>query len=210
MRSTLPRLALAFALAAPATPALADDEYGAITATVDFMMGSAPVGDRHGFVAPGGHLDVGFGVRRWRLAAELDTGLWTEPTEGADDAVMSRSGSFRRYGMALRFRLKERELGGSGRPRAALGMYVEAGLGRQRVALPEPEAAVVTRGDLVLGLGTELVIGTRKRFGANFGVRTVIAREPEPGAAALGACAACGRRGHDVAFLYVFGFRFGR
>ena len=191
-----------------ASPTFADDEHGAITGTANFMMSAAPVGDRHGLLAPGGHLDVGFGVRRWRLAAETDLGLWSEPTE-ADTEPASRSGSFRRLGMALRLRMKERRFGGEGRPRAALGIYLETGLGQQRIALPEP-TTTVTRSDVMLGLGTDLIIGSRARFGGNFGVRALISREPEPEVEPRGLCARCGRRGYDVAFLYTFGFRFGR
>ncbi len=197
----------ALVLAGVVAPAAAsDDERGSITATANFALGSSAVGDAPGVLAPGGHFDVGFRVRRWRLAAEVDTALWSNP-KAPDDRP--ESGSFLRGGIALRWSALEmttrpRE----GRPGGAYRIYLEGGIGRQRIDAP---GLALGRNDVMLGLGIapELSFG-RVLFGANFGLRVLIANAPDD-QLARSVCADCrGTRRHDLTLLYVFGFTFGR
>lgn len=195
---------------APTPAAAADDEPGSITATTNFVLGAVSVGAVHGFLAPGGHFDVGFRVRRWRLAAEAQTGLWTTPAAPGEPSV---SGSFRRVGMALRWTWKELVIErGARRPAARFRGYVEAGLGREHARMP---GVSIARGDVMLGFGVapEVHLG-RVLFGATFGIRALISRAPDDEVIARGTCAACtpsGRDGgHDLALLYTMGFTFGR
>ncbi|MDQ3369565.1 MAG: hypothetical protein M3680_29405 [Myxococcota bacterium] len=196
-------------VAAPTVAAADDDDPGSITTTLAFAVGSSSVGATDGVIAPGGHFDVGFRVRRWRLAAELDTALWS--TQGLPDDV-SESGSFVRGGVALRWHVmdevtRKREH----RPSAAYRIYVEGGVGRQRVQAPGLDVA---RGDVMLGLGVapEIALGS-VLFGATFGLRVLIAHAPDaPGdRIARSTCTDCtaGAR-HDVTLLYVLGITVGR
>ncbi len=204
---TLPALAALAMVGGLGIPtAAADDSPGSITATVNFALGSSAVGDSPGFLAPGGHFDLGFRVRRWRLAAELDTALWSKLRQPDDLPV---SGSFVRAGVALRWSLLEMLAHARGeRPAVAYRIYVEAGLGRQRIEVP---GIALSRNDVMIGLGVspEISFG-RALFGANFGMRVVIANAPEDQIART-ACMTCSPTGHhDLTLLYTFGFVFGR
>lgn len=200
--------AVVLAAAGPPTPAAAApaDEPGSITATTNFTLGAVSVGDVHGFLAPGGHFDLGFRVRRWRLAAEAQTGLWS--IERPPEAPY-QGGSFGRYGMALRYAWKELGYEKAGhRPAVRFRSYVELGVGRQRV---RTDHASVARGDVMLGFGVapEIRFG-RGSFGASFGIRALVARAPDIDVIARGACSACGPAGYDLALLYMMGITFGR
>jgi hypothetical protein len=191
-------LATVLTLAAPAS---ADSGTG-ITATTSFMLGSFQIGDSHGFQAPGGHFDVGFRVRRWRLAAELDRGLWSEPR-----ASMSpdHSGGFSRLGMSLQWAWKELERPArEHKPDVRFRGFVELGLGRQHVTTPLIDIA---RNDMMVGLGvsTDMAFG-KALFGAVFGVRMLISREPQT---TIARGMSQSDRSFDLALLYVFGLRFG-
>lgn len=208
MRTVLLTLVTVGALAAPA----AADEGTGITVSTQFQLGSVKLGDMHGLLAPGGHFDLGFRVRRWRLAAELDTGLWSEAHPAGE--TMYLSGGFTRAGMALQWDWKDLEMrSGDNKPVHFRG-YVEVGLGRQvidrHVRTPAGEVALgeVARNDIMLGIGMapELRLGPAL-FGASFGVRMLIARAPQTTLARGGD--ASSERSLDVALLYVFGLRFG-
>ena len=193
-------------LGALASPAAAEGEgRGSITTTVDFALGSSSAGDALGMLAPGGHFDLGFRVRRWRLAAELDTALWSNPAAPKDHP---ESGSFTRGGVALRWNLMDlASPAGDQRPGAAYRIYVEGGLGRQRVHAP---GITVARGDVMLGLGVapELAFG-RALFGANFGVRALISEAVDDQIART-VCEACRPvTRHDLTLMFVFGFTVG-
>lgn len=190
-------------LACNAATAAADD--GGITVTTSFVMGSLEVGHTHGMLAPAGHLDLGFRVRRWRLAAEAQSGLWSEPHE---PDVPYTSGRLTRVGMALQWTWKDLALPRrTGKPDATFRGFVEVGLGRQHV---ETELGEVSRNDVMLGLGMspELKFGNIL-FGATFGVRLVVARAPTT-TIARGESTMTSQPALDTALLYVFGVRFGR
>lgn len=200
-------LALLVGLAAlPVAADASDDPPGSITATVNFELGSSAAGGKAGFLAPGGHFDVGFRVRRWRLAAELDAALWSNQV--ASDAL-PESGSFRRGGMALRWTALEMTTpAGEFHPGAAYRIFVEGGIGHQRIEAP---GVAVGRNDVMIGLGIapELSFG-RVLFGTNFGVRALISSEPGD-ALARSSCTDCRASArHELTMLFSFGFTIGR
>ncbi len=184
-------------------PTAAADGGTGITVTTAFMMGSFKVADTHGFQAPGAHVDLGFRVRRWRLAAEIETGLWSEPHTMTEEYT---SGGFSRLGMALQWAWKDLEIPlREGRPSGHFRGFVEVGLGRQHIGTDLGE---VSRNDVMLGLGMspDLRIG-KVLFGATFDVRMLISRAPTT-TIARGATINSDPS-LDVALLYVFGMRFG-
>ncbi len=197
------RFLLALALVATLASTASADGGTGITVTTSFMMGSFKVADTHGFQAPGAHVDLGFRVRRWRLAAEAQTGLWSEPHEPSE---MYRSGGFTRLGMALQWAWKDLEIPlREGRPDGHFRGFVEVGLGRQHV---DGAIGEISRNDVMFGVGMspDLRIG-KVLFGASFGVRMLIARAPTM-TIARGASSSS-EPSLDVALLYVFGLRFG-
>lgn len=202
MRSALLALIVVGALAPPAA---ADDEDAAITVTTSFALGSMKIGDAHTYQAPGSFFDLGFRVRRWRLAAEAQTGMWSEVTGGEDN---DNSGGFTRLGMALRFNWRDLEMSPAGRPHMNFRGFVEVGLGRQYLDGPGFD---LSRNDIMLGVGVapEFKFKGRFRFGATFGIRMLVSRAPVT-TIARGSCASCSDPGHDLALLYVFGFTWGR
>jgi hypothetical protein len=188
-------------LGALATPATADDGTG-ITATTSFMMGSFQIADSHGMQVPGGHFDLGFRVRRWRLAAELERGLWSIARE---ESAPYHGGAFTRLGVAIQWAWKELELPERvGKPTGRFRGFVEVGLGRHHV---ETDHLEVTRNDAMLGLGmsADLKLG-KVLLGGVFGVRMLISREPQT---TIARGMSSRDRELDLALLYVFGFRFG-
>jgi len=208
MRRHLPPAGLALVvLGLLADPAAADDtDQGGITAAINFALGSAQVDDAHGFIAPGGHFDLGFRVRKLRLAAELETGLWSNQSVPQDEP---HTGSFRRFGVALRWNvldlaIEKREH----RPASNFRGYVEGGAGRQHIDAP---GLAVSRYDVMLGMGVspEIKLGPML-FGANFGIRIMISNAPND-SIARGVCSSCtASAGHDIALLYVLGFVVGK
>lgn len=201
MRS--PALALVI-IGALASPAAAEyDEHSNITLTTAFVMGSFKVADTHGFEAPGGHFDLGFRVRRWRLAAEAEFGLWSRPD---DDPTADASGGFRRLGMALQWSFKDLLVpANTNRPSPShFHGYLEVGLGRQHV---DSDLGSFGRNDVMLGLGMapELRLGPAI-LGADFGVRVLISRAPTT---TIARGTTTNEPSLDVALLYVFGLRFG-
>lgn len=204
MRISLLAIVLVGALAPPASAGSDDSsERANISVSTAFVMGSFKIADNHGFQAPGGHFDLGFRVRRWRLAAEAQLGLWSKPD---DDPSTYHGGGMRRLGMALQWSFKELLVPPhSGRPKASrFHGYVELGLGRHSV---ETDLLSVARNDLMLGIGIapELRLGPAL-LGGTFGVRMLISRAPTT-TIARGATAS--DPSLDVAMLYVFGLRFG-
>lgn len=200
MRTALLAVAVVGALASAAA---AEDDTSNITMTTAFAMGSFKVADTHGFAAPGGHFDLGFRVRRWRLAAEAEFGPWFDNDKSGD---VSRGGSFGRLGMALQWSFKDLLVPpNDNRPKAAhfIG-YVEAGLGRQHV---DGDFGTFGRNDVMLGMGMtpELRLGPAV-FGADFGVRVLISRAP---VTTIARGSSSSEPGLDVALLYVLGLRFG-
>lgn len=200
MRSALLALAVVGALAPAA--AADDDPRSNITLTTAFAMGSFEIGDVHGFQAPGGHFDLGFRVRRWRLAAEAGFGLWSNPQA----VEPSERGSFRRLGMALQWSFKDLLVpANASRPKTShFHGYLEVGVGRQHV---DGDLGSFGRNDVMLGLGIspELRLGPAV-LGGDFGVRVLISRAPVT-TIARGEIATSPSL--DVALLYVFGLRFG-
>ncbi|MFN0247472.1 MAG: hypothetical protein ACKV2T_11350 [Kofleriaceae bacterium] len=198
MRVVLLALATVGALAAPAT---ADGGTG-ITVTTSFMSGSLQIGDSHGMQVPGMHFDLGFRVRRWRLAAELEHGVWSE---SRDNASPAHTGGFTRLGMALQWAWRDLELPvREGKPSGHFRGFAEVGLGQQRV---ETDVFDIARNDVMLGVGVSADVKLRKvLFGAVFGVRMLISREPQT---AIARGMSSSNRSLDVALLYVFGLRFG-
>ncbi len=198
------RFLFALALVATLASTASADGGTGITVTTSFMMGSFKVADTHGFQAPGAHVDLGFRVRRWRLAAELETGMWSEPHESIAEAYLS--GGFTRLGMALQWAWKDLEIPlREGRPDGHFRAFVEVGLGRQHV---DGDLGEISRNDVMLGVGMspDLRIG-KVLIGASFGVRMLIARAPTT-TLARGAPSSSDPS-LDVALLYVFGLRFG-
>ena len=205
------RCLLALAVIGALAPAAAadDDEpeyvdHGAISVSTSGMFGSFKVADVHAFEAPGMHFDLGFRVRRWRLAAELETGLFNQPHEEMESFV---SGGFTRAGVALRWAFKDLyRKGTQDRPSVHFRGYVEAGLGRQHVATTDLDFG---RNDIMLGLGMapEIHAGWLL-FGASFGVRMLISRAPAT-TIERSVGSSSSDRPLDVSLLYIFGFTFG-
>jgi hypothetical protein len=192
----VPPALLAFALVgALSVSARADvDERGGITVGFGFAMGSFEIGDLHAFQAPAAHFDLGFRVRRWRLAAEADTGIWSATPESD-----TRDGGVSRVGMALRYAWMDRGYAtNNDRPSAQFRIFAEIGVGRQHIATDQMELG---RNDLMLGVGTtpEMKLGP-VLFGATFGLRMLISRAPAT-TIARGACTNCGDHSLDVALL---------
>jgi hypothetical protein len=203
------RCLLALAVVGALAPiAVADDAYvdhGSISLSSNFNFGSFKVADVHYLAAPGGQFDLGFRVRRWRLAAELATGNLTQPS---DDLEPHASGSFTRAGVAVRWAFKDLFVQGTdNRPSVSFRGFVEAGLGRQHV---QTDTLDFGRNDIMLGLGTapEIHAGRWLLFGATFGARMLISRAPSTSIARTTTTSSPDRP-IDIALLFVFGFTFG-
>ena len=180
-----------------------------VTGTAAFSIGAIDVGSHDGF-SPGGHFDVGATFHRFRLAAELDAGLWANE-DAPDD--MPESGSYRRLGGALRYYFADLDVSKKcGNDESLLRLYVEGGIGRQSIDAPSIE---VSRPDLMLGFGMQqqAQIGS-VTLGGHFGLRVLVSEAPAPNvvsATCKGAtCDPPGYRRHDLALFFTMGFAIGK
>jgi hypothetical protein len=178
-----------------------------VTGTATFSIGAIDAGARDGF-SPGGHFDVGATFQKFRLAAELDAGLWSDEDAPTDQP---ESGSYRRVGGALRYYFMDFDVGNR-RTESLLRLYVEGGIGRQSIDAPSVELA---RPDLMIGFGMQ----QQARLGAAtlggmFGLRVLVSGAPAPhvvNVACKGAtCDPPGYRRHDLAVFFTMGFAVGK
>ena len=141
-------------------PALAQGPV--VTASLDFTVGSVDSGPVHGFVAPGGRVELGVALGPLRLQAEFEGALWSL------EHRKTESGSWSRTGISLRWYWLN--LGGGMR------VYSEAGMGRHHLALSEIEVA---RYDVALGVGlVEQISVGGWQLGVRMGVRALVMNSP--------------------------------
>jgi hypothetical protein len=211
MRKTAMLLVLAglsFTHAAWATPYIATEEKPRTRRTelhIGMLAGGSDIGDMHG---PGVGLEVNAGMRLSDLTilGQLDY-LGVGESRYTEDP---RRGDLMRLGLAARNPL-------------ALGFWLEAGGGRQRIAWDR--GGTLTRNDLVLGFGVQLDAklgsssGKPRYLGPYFAFRANMARAPEPTDASDpmttptcgGPCdTATNPSATDISVFFNFGMHWGR
>ncbi len=200
------RLALlaVIALAAPAA-AERDDRLG-ITGTATFSIGALDAGLVDGIAVPGGHFDLGASFANLRVQAELDAGLWSN--EGASPE-MPESGSYRRWGGALRYYWQNLAVR-TGR----LRLFVEGGVGKQYISSRSISASgELERPDIAFGFGMaqEARLGSAT-LGGYFGLRIQLAEAPTNAIACRAdvSCDTPRARPYDVGLFFMFGLAVGR
>jgi hypothetical protein len=182
-------------------PAVAHAGPVTVSSTIDFTIGGGRGGGQHGFIAPGGHFDLGVGVGRWRAQAELDAGLWTRQPEDTDDPD---DGGYHRVGLGVRYVWLPAYFHGPG-GFGWLNNYVQLGIGRDAV---HTDTIAVSRSDVEIGFGMaqEAHFG-HGVVGGNFGLRVVIAGDSSPAAVCAGAGGCPEPSGDpDVALFFDLGF----
>jgi hypothetical protein len=206
---------LSFTCPAWATPYIATDEEPRIRRTelhIGMLAGSSDIGDVHG---PGVGLEVNAGVR---LSDLTILGQFDYLGVGESRFIDApRRGDLMRLGLAARYALFQMD------PRdkpLALGFWLEAGGGRQRIAWER--GGTLTRNDLVLGLGVQLDAkvggnsGKPRYLGPYFGFRASMAGAPEPmDPAGTPTCGGpCDTATHpsatDISIFFNFGMHWGR
>ena len=189
------RRALVLALVLAGSSARAEEPR--ITADLDFMAGSAGVGQADGVAAPAAHVAIGRELGAVRLQGDFDIGLWTD--ESVPESA-PRTGSLLHAGAGVRWHWLEID-------DHAMRLYAEAGIGMQSISSPHLD---VRRGDLSFGLGfvQQERIGDRTWIGGHTGIRVIVADGVAPATTCRGTCP--GSRLPDVALLYVLGVELGR
>lgn len=118
--------------------------------------------------AVGLHAAIGRQVGAFRVAAEYTlTDASTDGGAGPLRAVPLDCGRQQRLGLALRYRL------GLGLPELGTGLYVEAGLGRNTVAWKT--RGTTRHGDVLLGVGFDMLGGGARTVGLDLGARFTLA-----------------------------------
>lgn len=139
-----------------------------------------------------------------RVGLELAVGkVWAQrdlyTADGWWDGWEDIAGESTRVGASLRLRGVARPNGafGPGVTVANITGYVEAGVGSETVTFSGGHPGA-SRGDVMLGIGTEVAAGTSRFGGADLGVRVFIAESPDPSEST-----------HDVAVMLHLGALFG-
>jgi hypothetical protein len=205
------RLSVLLAVLLIASPAHAgdDDLRLEVTSLLGFSIGSVDGGGIDGYSAPGGHFDLGVGYGRGRLQLELDRGLWSR-ADLPTDTPSPGMGGFLRVGVAARLAVMELDFAprNSGK-RGVLQVYVEAGVGHERVWHPDLD---VERQDVALGFGvTQIARFGHTLVGGHLGLRVLFADSgAEPARLVCrGPCPAAERM-PDVGLFVVLGIAIGR
>lgn len=178
-----------------------------VTGTAAFSFGAIDAGAHDGF-SPGGHFDVGVTLGKFRVAAELDAGLWS--SEDTPSGEVPEAGSYRRVGGALRYYFWDLDPTNGRRKDNLLRLYVEGGIGRHAIETPSLEIA---RPDIAIGFGMQQVRFSPVTFGGTFGIRVLVSEAPPPHVAQVackGACEPAGHRRHDLGLFLTMGFAVGR
>jgi hypothetical protein len=180
-----------------------------VTGTAAFSLGAVDAGSHDGFT-PGGHFDLGATFGKFRIAGELDAGMWSNEDIPEDQAP--EAGAYLRVGGSLRYYFWDLDVGNQTVKDSLLRLYVEGGIGRQAIETPSLR---VERPDLAIGFGMQQQIRfSSVTLGGTFGIRVLVSEAPPPNTPNIAckgdACDPPGYRLHDLGVFLTMGFAVGR